>query len=661
MKYLFCYSNLLLAAIISSATPVFVAPLAAKPALEAYGNLPDFEDVAISPSGNHVAMIATVNEARTLIMMEGTVVIRKMGLSNAKVRAIEWASDDILMLDTSQTEKLYGFSTDKAELYRTFVISTKVDSKPEIVFAKQKEIASATFGWYGVREHDGRIYGYFGGVPMTPKKEAAGFTRLATYVFEGGPPALYRVDLQDMSVKQIAARMPDNENRSWEIDANGKVVATLQRRDGSGDWKILNADDKRIAEGSNPLGGIALLAFGYTGDTLIYRREDESTGAVNYFEVPLTGGESRQVFTDVDIARFYTDQRSGRLQGYRIEGRDGKTVFFDPLIDKKVGKIAKAFPKLNRRMIDWSRGFAKVALHTDGNEDSGTYWKVDLEQLAASPLGNERQAIGPEFVGKISTVAYKAADGLEMDGILTLPFDREAKSLPVIMLPHGGPSSHDTESFDWWAQAFASRGYAVFQPNFRGSTNRDAAFLKAGYGEWGRKMQTDISDGLAQLAAQGIVDPKRSCIVGASYGGYAALAGVTLQQGVYRCAVSVAGVSDLSMMVSTDIRESGNDTILKRNLKKEIGSGRDLKDVSPRRLADKADAPVLLIHGKDDVVVPYKQSVVMADALKDAGKAYEFVTLEGEDHWLSLGATRLKMLQETVKFVEQHNPPEAPQ
>jgi dipeptidyl aminopeptidase/acylaminoacyl peptidase len=247
-----------------------------------------------------------------------------------------------------------------------------------------------------------------------------------------------------------------------------------------------------------------------------------------------------------------------------------------------------------------------------------------------------------------------------MDGILTLPFDREAKNLPVIMLPHGGPWAHDTEGFDWWAQAFASRGYAVFQPNFRGSTNRDAAFKKAGHGEWGRKMQTDISDGLAHLTAQGIVDPKRSCIVGASYGGYAALAGVTLQQGLYRCAVSVAGVADLSMMISADIRESGNDTILKRNLVQEVGSGRDLKDVSPRRFAAQADAPVLLIHGKDDVVVPYKQSVVMADALKDAGKAHEFVTLEGEDHWLSLGATRLKMLQETVRFVEQHNPPDAP-
>jgi dipeptidyl aminopeptidase/acylaminoacyl peptidase len=299
-----------------------------------------------------------------------------------------------------------------------------------------------------------------------------------------------------------------------------------------------------------------------------------------------------------------------------------------------------------------------VLVTTNGNGDSGTWWTVDLAANAASPVGFERPGINPPDVGAISTVAYKAADGLDMDGILTLPVGKPPKNLPLIMMPHGGPTSHDEASFDWWAQALSARGYAVFQPNFRGSTNRDAAFVKAGHGEWGRKMQSDISDGLAHLVAQGIVDPKRACIVGASYGGYAALAGVTLQKGLYRCAVSVAGVSDLPMMISTDIRESGSNPVLKRNLTAEIGIGRDLKDVSPRRFATQSDAPIMLIHGKDDVVVPYRQSTVMANALKDAQKPYEFITLDGEDHWLSKGTTRRKMLEATVAFVEKHNPPQ---
>lgn len=178
---------------------------------------------------------------------------------------------------------------------------------------------------------------------------------------------------------------------------------------------------------------------------------------------------------------------------------------------------------------------------------------MDLRAGAADAIGYERLRVKPADVGPISTFEYKASDGLDLDGILTLPPGVEAKNLPMVMHPHGGPHSRDIEGFDWWAQAFASRGYAVFQPNFRGSTNRDEAFKRAGYGQWGRKMQTDVSDGLAALAKAGIVDPDRACIVGASYCGYAALAGVTVEQGKYRCAVAVAPVTDLKLLRRLDI------------------------------------------------------------------------------------------------------------
>ena len=280
-----------------------------------------------------------------------------------------------------------------------------------------------------------------------------------------------------------------------------------------------------------------------------------------------------------------------------------------------------------------------------------------MDSLKASPIGFERPKIGTH-VGPISTINYTAQDGTDIEAILTLPPDREAKNLPLIMLPHGGPHSHNIATFDWWAQAFASRGYAVLQPNFRGSTNRDAAFEHAGYGEWGRKMQTDLSDGIAHLAQSGMVDPKRACIVGASYGGYAALAGVTVQNGVYRCAVAVAGVSDLRMMYEREMNERGRGRLLKKNLREELGDLDRVGDVSPRRLADKADAPILLIHGRDDTVVDFKQSTVMADALKDAGKPFEMIELVGEDHHLSNGKTRQQMLQSAVAFVQRHNPAE---
>jgi len=175
-------------------------------------------------------------------------------------------------------------------------------------------------------------------------------------------------------------------------------------------------------------------------------------------------------------------------------------------------------------------------------------------------------------------------------------------------------------------------------------------------------MQTDLSDGVRYLARQGTIDPKRVCIVGGSYGGYAALAGITLDPGVYRCAVSVAGPSDLKRMLRGINENSGRDNYAQRYWDRFMGvsgpSDPTLRAISPIEHIDAVTAPVLLIHGRDDTVVPFEQSQVMADALKHAGKTVEFVTLKGEDHWLSRSATRFQMLQATVAFLKANNPPD---
>jgi dipeptidyl aminopeptidase/acylaminoacyl peptidase len=320
------------------------------------------------------------------------------------------------------------------------------------------------------------------------------------------------------------------------------------------------------------------------------------------------------------------------------------------------GVVLEAFDQVEAGIAGWSDDFKRVLVNTSGNGDSGTYYLVDLEAVRADLFGAARPAIADDQVGPISVFEYTAADGLGLDGILTLPPGQEAEDLPLVVLPHGGPHAHDGEGFDWWAQAFASRGYAVFQPNFRGSTNRDEAFVRAGYGEWGRKMQTDISDGVAELARKGIVDPARVCIVGASYGGYAALAGVTLQHDIYRCAVAVAPVADLEAFFLTNMRQSGRSRMVRRSLAEEFGPARNFDAISPRQQAAKASAPILLIHGRDDTVVDFDQSREMAEALRHAGKPVRLVELEGEDHWLSRSATRQQMLEEAVAFVQEHNP-----
>ncbi|EJL34278.1 S9 family peptidase [Novosphingobium sp. AP12] len=624
-----------------------MAAQAAPPPLDAYGDLPRVEDIAISPDGTSTANVLQVSGGRRVFVVKDGKPLLNAASGPNKVRGIEWADNDTVLLTNSATVPLFGFAASKYEFSGTIIVPMKPGGVSGLVFGKSKDVADTTRGRYGIRTVGGQTVGYFGGIAM----EVDG---MSTH-FKHGRTTLYAVDLKTNRARQAAPAPEENHYRDWLIDAAGNVAIVLDISETDGTWKIGPPRGRELVRGIDPTGHVSLIAFGKDGTSVIYQIEDDD-GNERWYEVPMTGGEPKGILNDIGIERIFVDRSTGNMIGYRTSGEKRQTVMNDPVHQHALTRIFKAFDGREVDLIDWTPDFSKVILRTSGSKDSGTWFLVDVAQRRADPIADERPEIMAEQVGPISKIDYAAADGLKMDGILTLPPGREAKGLPVILLPHGGPASHDTPDFDWWAQAFASRGYAVFQPNFRGSTGGTDAFRHAGDGEWGRKMQTDISDGLAELAKRGLVDPRRACIVGASYGGYAALAGVTLQQGLYRCAVSVAGVADLKLMYSTDIRESGDSKMLGKVLREQLGDPKRYYDVSPRRFAARADAPVLLIHGKDDTVVPYKQSQVMADALKDAGKPYEMVTLAGEDHWLSRAETRKKMLSETMRFVEKNNP-----
>jgi len=221
-----------------------------------------------------------------------------------------------------------------------------------------------------------------------------------------------------------------------------------------------------------------------------------------------------------------------------------------------------------------------------------------------------------------------------------------------VVLAHGGPAARDTQDFDWWAQAFASQGYAVLQANFRGSS-LGYKFTSEGFGEWGRKMQTDLSDGVKYLADQGIVDPARVCIAGGSYGGYAALAGAAFTPDLYRCAVSVNGIGNLPAMLGYQKEHSGAESNSLAYWRDHIGPSTDAKVIakSPTKAAAQITIPVMLMHAANDTIVPESQSREMLRELEKLKKPVTFVALDGEDHWLSQSGTRVRMLKELEKFL----------
>jgi len=258
-------------------------------------------------------------------------------------------------------------------------------------------------------------------------------------------------------------------------------------------------------------------------------------------------------------------------------------------------------------------------------------------------------------LGEMKPYPYTARDGLNIHAYLTLPPGKEAKNLPTVILPHGGPEDRDRMRFDWLAQFLASRGYAVLQPNFRGSSGYGWDFIKAGDGEWAGKVQYDVQDGVKKLIADGIADPKKICIMGGSYGGYMALAGATFSPDLYACAISFAGLADLAkQFYSGSSFESESMSVWERRMGASRSDTKKMDALSPAEHAELVKAPILLLHSDKDVTVPIEQSKAEANALKRAGKDVLFVTMEGDDHHLSYAETRIRMLQETEKFLAAH-------
>jgi len=646
--------GLLFAIALSAAQAVLAAP-----PVEAYGKLPGIEEVSLSPSGGRYAFIATDGETRRLyVASTDGKPLHIIEVGTTKVLGLDWAGEDHVLATLSATVTLGpDFNVWQAELETVVALNVQTGKAFQVFKKNRDQVANAVFGQYGTAQVDGHWYGWYGG--RTCKSDRTGCYSLLDYA------ELYRVDLDTGDIN-IAAH-GHNDSDEWLISGSGDVVARSFYDEKSGNWRILagKEGDQVLAAGQDDFVGAGSLHLGRSADTILVDvptgATDQNRGGYDYRELSVAGAAAAGVDTG-RMAEPVIDPATHLWIGQILQNDEQGMSFFAPALQARWQGARKAFPNNIVHLKSWSTDFNRLIVFTDGGDDSGTYWLVDIQKHSADPIGTPYPTVKSADVGPVQMVDYRASDGLALRGVLTLPPGTQPKALPVVVLPHGGPEDRDYPGFDWWAQAFASRGYAVFQPNFRGSSGYGIQFRNAGLGEWGRKMQTDISDGVADLAKKGIVDPRRACIVGGSYGGYAALAGVTVQQGLYRCAVSVAGVADLSDMLvyehkMSDAPSSSSIRYWRAFMGTTSSSDSRLSAITPASLADKADAPILLIHGNKDTVVPIDQSETMESALRRAGKPVEFVKMDNEDHWLSREETRIAMLKSAVAFVEKYNPP----
>lgn len=620
------------------------AALAHAAALDVYGGLPSIEAASISPDGRRLAFVATDGEERVITLRslaDGST--HAMIVGDAKVRALDWAGPTDLLITTSTTSGIQGVFAPRSEYFLLFAYDVESGELRNVLGEVQRGL-TIIVDQPAIRELDGRPFVFVSGIRFS----STGHGRLALFSFD---PERSRLALVKDGFR---------DTRGWLVGPQGEAYAQTEYDVGAGRWRL------RVARGSKwdevlteetLLDPPRMLGFGRTTDSVLLAGYGQDQTAFREFypderrwgEV-ISGGDSRPIWDPSRHTLIGVSHRRGDEVAYE---------FFEPEDQRAWDAIVRAFPGERVSLSGWSDDRNKIVVLVDSPTEGPGYALVDLETKKATWIGQLYRGLKPEDISPVRSVAFKAADGLALTAYLTVPRGREAKNLPLVVLPHGGPAARDSLAFDWWAQALASRGYAVLQVNFRGSSGFGDPFMAAGYGEWGGKMQTDLSDGVAHLADQGVIDPARVCIVGGSYGGYAALAGVTVQSGVYRCAASVGGISDLRRLAGWLKSQKG--ALVQRQWFRYMGSDDagdpKLRDRSPVLLADRVTAPVLLVHGEDDTVVPFEQSSGMSEALRKAGKPVELVTLPGEDHFLSRGETRRRMLQSVVRFLETHNPP----
>jgi len=348
--------------------------------------------------------------------------------------------------------------------------------------------------------------------------------------------------------------------------------------------------------------------------------------------------------------------RDGRMLGILYETERPFAFYTDALASALIDSVRRALPAGNfNYIVDSSHDGKLFVVISRSDVDAGTYYLLNRSDGKLQKIGSvypELQQVQGQLA-RMQSIRYAARDGVEIPGYLTVPADRRAEKLPLIVLPHGGPIARDSWGFGWLEQFLASRGYAVLQMNFRGSSGYGDAWLMSAHQDWGGLTYDDITDGARWAISKGIADPNRVCIVGWSFGGYAALLGAVRNSDLYKCSASIAGVSDL-IELQDDERYFTNAKIARE----QIGTKRDkLKADSPRRHAENARIPILMIHGTMDYQVRSSHSDDMASALKRAKKQYKLVEIEDADHQMSRESNRLTLLTELEAFLKTHLTP----
>ncbi|MCC2616990.1 S9 family peptidase [Aestuariibacter halophilus] len=618
------------------------ATTAAKVPVEAFSQLPQFTRPSLSPSGNRIAYLHNAQQPEVTVMGWKDRTTGEQGYLfssdnlNARINWLRWVNESTILFSVRFADNRGGVDTKETRLLS---INVEHENPEPTVLIKP----------HSFRDHISQFQDkVIDDLPDDPDH-----VLIEVDLDVQNQPSVYKLNVHtgaksrvEKGKRQIRWFMTDQQHRvrlGEKLSYRTGEAVIYVRQANSEEWQSLYEYDALKAPGIEPLG------FDLDPNILYFAVFENDRKVIKSMD--LRSKEQTLVYKDPDYdadGRLIYSSATGEVIGITHLNSPTGRIYWKGDRQRLLDGLNKALPEFDNYLVDFSRDERVYLMYSETSNMPGAYFLGDRDKGTLELVFEQYPEI-PTDLGTQRLVTYQARDGVSIEGYLSRPAGQDGP-VPTILHPHGGPGARDVSGFDYWTSYFLSRGYAVFRPNFRGSTGYGYTFAQQQMQGWGLAMQDDLTDAAHWLVEQGIAQKDRMCIVGASYGGYAALMATVKTPDLFQCAVSFAGVSDLPELISHHRRYVGL-----KFVRNQIGTDSDdMEARSPYYHAKSIKTPILLVHGEDDRVVDKRQSALMADALEDEDKDVEYILLPQGDHYLSIQGNRHRFFRAMDAFLHTH-------
>lgn len=615
--------------------------------VEHFSRLPQFENVVLSPDGKHIAFVQNFVKTGDSVLRVFNIKSNKaenllrQDQDKVKVNWFRWVNNRSILISVIFASQRAFTETSETRLLVFDIDDVKAGGRP-LFDPKRTE---SSYGFV-VQKQDNLI-------DILPEESDYIMVALDSDVHL--EPSVFKVNIYNQKQKRI--ERGKHKIRDWFTDRQSHLrigyavdyetgdITYYERKNKRAKWRtIFNYNSITHPEEE-------IIYAGFDGDpnVLFYKKYHHDKLAL--FKVNLSTDKHELVYSDpdydVDGSLIYSRKKE-QVIGVRHSNSSTGRIYFDKSYETFQTSLSKVLPDTHNYISSLSYDENVYVLFSENDSIPGAFYIGNRKEGKLAPLLFNYPELENTSLVDHKLVTYNARDGLEIEGYLSIP--KEAKlPLPTIIFPHGGPGARDYSGFDYWTAFFANHGYVVFRPNFRGSKGFGFQFAQSQIKSWGLQMQDDITDGTNWLISEKIADENKLCIVGASYGGYAALMATVKTPDLFQCSISFAGVSDLNRLVA-DNKRYANSLFVEN----QIGDDKeDLKSRSAAYHVGKIKTPILLVHGEDDRVVDLNQSKKMALELERKSKPFKFVVLKNGDHYLSIQENRHQLFREMAAFLTQ--------